>query len=649
MPTELGRDIAPLLTGDSLWGDTVTRGLVERRSDGRVVKVFEDAPQSLYASLEATACRTPGAIALVDDASDRWTFAELRILVDQFAERLTTEGIRPGDRVGLLMETSLEFCVALYAANREGAVVVPIPTKYKDAEVRSLLERSDVAVVVAEMGLAHLVPDGIRAVEPAVIAHAVAPARGLYPRQRIPDPNRDAILMYTSGTTSACKGVLLTNRNVGHAIVAYQRILNITADDSTIIPVPIYHITGMVALLGLFVHCGGTVFLHRRFDAVRVLETVRDQGVSFLHASPTVFARLLEHESEFSALPTLRAMACGAAHMPVSRLESLHRWLPGMEFRTVYGLTETASPGLIFPGDAAVSPHRGSSGRPIPGMDVALLDDKGEPVAAGQTGEIWLRGTNLLRRYDQTLSSLRPDGWLNTGDVGHANADGYVYITDRTKDMINRGGEKIWCIDLEEALRQLPGVADAAVVGIPNAIYGEVPVALIVATAGSRVDLDVVRKGLRPVVAGYMVPAAVRLAAALPVTANLKVDKRAVRKLFAETVVKGGGMSAEVRGSSSLMTPFGSASATFASREEFYSAYPFAALGWEDWPRHSGKAPLGLDVASPGDWLLTLCTPPAYADLDSAQGVLVAFDRSSGLVFVLKANATFPEAEARVS
>ena len=492
MPIELGRDITPLLNGDSLWGDTVTRGLVERRSEGRVVRVFEDAPLSMYTSLAATALRTPDAIALVDDALDQWTFAELLGLVHGFADRLATEGISQGDRVGLLLETSLEFCVALYAANREGVVVVPIPTKYKAAEVRNLLERSDVVVVVAEAGLAHLVPDAIRIVEPADITHAATAAEGLS-SGRTADPDRDAILMYTSGTTSGCKGVLLTNRNVGHAIVAYQRILDVTAEDSTIIPVPIYHITGMVALLGLFVHCGGKVFLHRRFDTVRVLTTTRDEGVTFLHASPTVFARLLEHAAEFPA-------------------------------------------GLIFPGDAGSSPFCGSSGRPIPGMDLALLDDSGEPVAVGQTGEIWLRGTNLLRRYDQPMmASLRSDGWLSTGDVGHANAEGYVYITDRTKDMINRGGEKVWCIDLEEALRQLPGIADAAVVGVPDIIYGEVPVALIVPTAGSKVDADAVRNGLRAVVAGYMVPAAVRIAGALPLTANLKVDKRVVRKLFAES------------------------------------------------------------------------------------------------------------------
>ena len=535
MQAESERDIAPLLTGDLLWDETVTKGLAELWSQGRVVKVFEDAPTSLYASLAATASRTPDATALIDDASNRWTFAELRTHTDRFADRLAGDGIGPGDRVGLMLDTSPEFCAALYGANRIGAIVVPIPTKYKETEVRSMLERSEVAIVVAADAFAHLVPDTIPVVEPAAITHCATARTGSEQAFSV-DADADAILMYTSGTTAASKGVMLTNRNVGHAIVAYQRILKITANDSTIIPIPIYHITGMVALLGLFVHCGGTIFLHRRFDALRVLSTVRDGGVSFLHASPTVFARLLEHAPEFPELPTLRIMACGAAHMPVSRIAALHQWLPGMDFRTVYGLTETTSPGLIFPVDAAASPYCGSSGLPIPGMEVAILDEAGEAVPPGLTGEIWLRGTNLLRCYDQlTTISLRADGWLNTGDVGHANADGYVYITDRTKDMINRGGEKVWCIDLEEALRQLPEVSDVAVIGIPDATYGEVPVALIVPATASKVDPDAIRQAVRQVVAGYMVPAAVRVADALPVTANLKVDKRAIRQLFAES------------------------------------------------------------------------------------------------------------------
>ena len=287
-------------------------------------------------------------------------------------------------------------------------------------------------------------------------------------------------------------------------------------------------------MLGLFIHIGGCLHLHRRFDADRVLATARDERVTFLHASPTVFALLLAASDRFPRLPHLRTFACGAAHMPVSRIRALHAWLPTMSFRTIYGLTETTSPGLVFPGDAASSVHIGASGRPVPGLDVSIRDDTGVEVAPGERGTIWLHGTNLLRRYDGIEPpTLTRDGWLDTGDVGYANEDGYVFVVDRTKDMINRGGEKVWCIDVEEELRRLPGVSDAAVVGVPHDVYGEEPAALVVPAVGDHLDPTVMHDLLRERLARYQLPRHYLVADAVPVTPNLKVDKRAIRDLFA--------------------------------------------------------------------------------------------------------------------
>ena len=204
-----------------------------------------------------------------------------------------------------------------------------------------------------------------------------------------------------------------------------------------------------------------------------------------------------------------------------------------MEFRTIYGLTETTSPGFVFPGDAATSIHCGSSGRPVPGLTVSIRDAEGAEVAPGERGDIWLHGTNLLRRYDNLETpALTADGWLNTNDVGYANEDGYVFIVDRTKDMVNRGGEKVWCIDVEEELRSVPGVADAAVVGVPHDIYGEEPAALLVPEPGLRLDPGAVEESLGTRLARYQVPRRYLVTDAVPVTGNLKVDKRAIRELF---------------------------------------------------------------------------------------------------------------------
>ncbi|PFG39048.1 fatty-acyl-CoA synthase/long-chain acyl-CoA synthetase [Georgenia soli] len=526
-----------MIVGDQLWDAAVTTGLRDVEAGGRVVRVFDDAPPSLYASLAATAARQPGDVALTEEDGRRCTFAELLAAVERFAGVLS-ERVRPGERVAFLLDTSIEFAVALYAANRLGAVVVPVPTKYREPEVESLLERAGAVLVIADRRFESLecLTGGAVPVLWADRDHvdelwSKDPARPApVPSQ---DPDADAVLMYTSGTTARSKGVLLTNRNAGHAIVAYERTLGLGAGDSTILPVPIYHITGLVAVLGLFVHIGGRVHLQRRFDAVRVLETARDEAVTFLHASPTVFTMLLQLADRFPDLPHLRSMACGAAHMPVSRLEELHAWLPGMAFHTVYGLTETSSPALVFPGDSATSPHRGSSGIPIPGLVVAIRRPDGSEAEVGERGEIWLRGTNVLRRYDGLdTPALTADGWLSTGDVGYADAAGYVYVVDRTKDMINRGGEKVWCIDVEEELRRLPGVRDAAVVGVPHSVYGEEPAALLAVDAGAAVDPGTIPAALRARLATYQIPRHYRFCEELPLTPNLKVDKKAVRRLF---------------------------------------------------------------------------------------------------------------------
>ena len=528
-----------MLTGEALWDSKTCRGLVTKEVEGVPLRVYADAPASLYGSLAGTARRQPDDVALVADDGTRVTFATLRSLVDQAAASLARV-VRPGQRVALLLDTSIEFAVAVYAVNKCAAVVVPVPSKHRESEIEALLRRSEPSLLIVERRFESLAL--IEAAPLVWFAEDRAEGYGFrrWPLADLPvsgpepDEGADCILMYTSGTTSRSKGVCLTNRNVGHAIVAYQRIFELDSNDSSIIPVPIYHITGMVALLGLFVHVGGTLYLHRRFNAKRVLETVRDEGITMIHASPTVFALLLAERGEFPSLPTLRIMACGAAHMPVGRIQALHEWLPTMSVRTIYGLTETSSPGVVFPCDAATSVHRGASGRPIPGLDVMVRTEDGSDASVGERGEVWVRGTNVLRCYDPPTEELEHDGWLNTHDVGYVNEDGYLFIVDRTKDMINRGGEKVWTIDVEEALRQVSGVVDAAVVGIPSEIYGEEVAAFVETEDGCPVPKAVIDAQLERLLAHYENPTRFVFGAHLPLTTNMKIDKAEVRRRFAE-------------------------------------------------------------------------------------------------------------------
>lgn len=339
--------------------------------------------------------------------------------------------------------------------------------------------------------------------------------------------------MFTSGTTSVSKGVVMKNYNVIHATMVYHRLCEITPEDKTIIPVPIYHVTGLIALLGLFVYSSGTVYLYRRYEAHRILECIEKNKITFMHGSPTVFGLLMDLKEEYPALPSLRMMLCGSSYMPVEKLKQLHKWLPTTEIRTVFGMTETASPGTLFPTDTALSIYPSSSGRPVPGLELKILDDDGHEVETGTVGTVYIRGANVVEYYYKMESPLfTEDGWLDTGDMGYQNEDAFVFFVDRKKDMVNRGGEKIWCTDVEDELIAFKGVKDAAVVGIPNEKYGEVAAAVVVLEKGAQLTEEQIKEEMLKEMARFKVPERILFLDAIPKTPGLKTDKKYIRTLF---------------------------------------------------------------------------------------------------------------------
>ena len=210
----------------------------------------------------------------------------------------------------------------------------------------------------------------------------------------------------------------------------------------------------------------------------------------------------------------MRMILCGSSYMPVEKLNELHGWMPDAEIRTVFGMTETASPGTLFPSDTPTGRYPSSAGIPIPGLELKILDDD------GTVGMVYIKGANVAEYYYKTDSPLyTEDGWLNTGDMGYVNDDAYVFFVDRRKDMINRGGEKIWCTDVEEELVSLKEIKDAAVVGIPDLKYGEVAEGEI-------------RSRLLEKMARFKVPERILFLKEIPRTQGLKTDKKYIRSLF---------------------------------------------------------------------------------------------------------------------
>ncbi|VEI13627.1 class I adenylate-forming enzyme family protein [Trueperella bialowiezensis] len=527
-----------MIVGDTLWPSDITADIREVKVYNRTVRTYVPGPQSLYETLADTAAKFPDKIAIYAEDGNRFTFAQVRELVDGFAGYLAQRyAITTGKRVGVLLDNGIDFITVFYATNRLGAIIVPLPGKFRRAEIDALSERARLDLVVCQPEQADWFAD-----MPVITTSSNTCAAGLpswhtpHGLEGVPMPviENDAVLLFTSGTTSLSKGVLLTNMNAVHAVRSYARVLDLSSDDTTIIAVPIYHVTGMIAIIGLFVYLGGAIHIQKRMEGRPFVKEIYTSGVSFVHASPTVFAMMLEERDRFPQLPSVQKMACGAAHMPVTRIAELHEWMPHMQFRTVYGLTETCSPAFVFPCDAATSADLGSSGMPIPGLDVMICDDDTE-LPIGEVGEIVLRGANIARRYDGLeTEALSEDGWLRTGDIGRATPGGYIYVLDRKKDMINRGGEKIWCIDVEEELRRLDGVEDACVVGVPDPFYGEVAAAAVVLRDGEETSEVELKEALNKRLARYQVPVYFRRVPAIPLTPGSKVDKRAVRALFAD-------------------------------------------------------------------------------------------------------------------
>lgn len=531
-----------MINGTNLWNRSYTSDMVEKTFSGQTYLTYPGLPANVYDTLCLSAVRDPDKTAVVDDNDHAYTYGALKDMTDQFSSYLYyISDIRPGTKAGLMMFNSIEFCVAFLALSKLGAVVIPLPSKYSRSEVLSLTAKADLQYMICDEAFYHwfvpLETSGIHLLKSGRrqggfgFSYLCAPYLGEAPS--LGRAQDDALIMFTSGTTSQSKGVIIKNYSIMHAIVSYKRIFQITDQDITLIPIPIYLVTGLVALLGLFLYSGGTVYLHKFFDAKRVLQYTKDREVTFLHAAPAVFSLLLREKENFPHLPSLRLLACGSSNMSKEKLTEIHRWLPRAVFHTVYGLTETSSPATIFPGDASTSSYMGSSGLPIPGTCFRILDDKGAELPAGQVGEIVIRGTVLLDRYYQKdTGELDRSGWLRTGDLGYFNGEGYLFIVDRKKDMINRGGEKIWSFDVENELYRLEGIDEAAVVGIPHDIYGEVAAAAVKLSPGSPLTQEQIQDMLKSRIAKYMIPARILFLDELPLTPNNKVNKGAIRRLF---------------------------------------------------------------------------------------------------------------------
>lgn len=504
--------------------------------------------QNFYQALCQQVQRRPQALALA--------FADRHISYQQFYQRVQQTMLQlsqhwqlhKGDRLLLALGNHPAFCELFFAALGLGIEVIPFSTKLKQAEAEALVRHIAPQMVFYDSNNQDWLADTqCRCVSLEAWNHLSLPD-GECPQAAI-TADDVAVMMFTSGTTGEPKGAMITHANLYAAVTAYAQCFSLSDQDSTLLAVPVCHITGLVALLALFIYLGASIWLQQRFQPAQVINTLVKERISFLHGSPTVFMLLCQHirnqqtlpdNNHPASFPYLRTIACGAGYLNAGLIKELKERFPRTAIRPVYGLTETTSPATIFPTDIWQADKQGSAGLPITGLTVMIRDDQNKSLAAGQTGHIWLKGNVVIDyywQYDGKHTARDNQGWFYTGDLGYLDKDGYLFIQDRSKDMINRGGEKIYSIELENIISLYPGVREVAVVSAASQIYGEEPVAFIVPEHHHYLTSNELLQWLKTKISRFKLPVKIIFSENLPRTHNGKINKRLLKIKLAESAV----------------------------------------------------------------------------------------------------------------
>ena len=477
---------------------------------------------------------------------------------NRLAQALRALGVGPGDRVAYLDRTAAEVVELLFAVSKLGAVIVPMNWRLAIPELSAVLADSQARVLIAGDGFAAAAADLIdrrRLITELIVVDQ--PGAGGYESwlaaHEAVDPghrgeSRDVVVqMYTSGTTGVPKGVLTTHRNLAAAAETSPR-WEFDGDSVSLTPLPMFHIGGIGwAFVGLW--NGATTILVRDFDPVAVLDLLQRRSVTNAVFVPTMLQMLCDvpdaARRDFSAL---RSIAYGASPITTTVLRAALRTFRCSLFG-IYGLTETT--GAITQLDPSDHDPDGprehllrSAGKPYPWVDLRIADPTtGAPMPPRQVGEVWLRAPNVASGYfnrpEETAAAITDDGWLRTGDGGFVDEDGYLFLTDRIKDMIVSGGENVYPIEVEEALSRHPDVLEVTVIGVPDERWGEAVTALIVRREGATAEADELVAFAREQLAGYKLPRSMEFVDELPRTPTGKVLKRQLRERYASSRVVG--------------------------------------------------------------------------------------------------------------
>jgi fatty-acyl-CoA synthase len=491
---------------------------------------------ALSSFVQFHAQRTPERLALIY-GDDTITYAEMMRRIETAAGWLAAQGIGPGHVVALLMKNSPAFLELTFALSHLGAVSLPINYRLANEEVGYILDNADARLLLCDQEFAatasglphlHLVDAAAQRNSARLASPAQPPAR-----RRATRPDDLFRLMYTSGTTDRPKGVMHSYSNFYWKSTDHVIALGLSAADRLLVAGPLYHV-GAFDLPGMAVlWVGGSLSILRDFAPELALAAIAQHRLTGAWLAPVMLGGILEHpERGAYDLESMRWVVGGGERTPEGRIRAFSRLFARARYVDAYGLTESCS------GDTMMEAGRelekiGSVGRALAHIEVEVRAPEGQRLAPGATGEICLRGPKITRGYwkdpEKTKASFFDD-WFRTGDVGHLDAEGFLYLTDRKKDMIISGGENIASSEVERVVYELPQVQDAAVIGVPDAYWGERPVAVVVVKAGQALALEALQAHCRRKLAGFKVPKQLIVRTNLPRNPSGKVLKRVLRE-----------------------------------------------------------------------------------------------------------------------
>ncbi len=539
-----------------------------REIRGVPTRVYDAAPPTMRAVWEAS--RAHGEADYLVFGEERITYAEAHQRVVRLAAYLVSRGVAPGDRVAIAMRNYPEWALAYWAIVSVGAAVVGMNAWWTGPEMAYALEDSAPRLLLCdEARLQTLLPhlDALRACAPLELvatrmegplpAGAVSWEEALAgPAEGLPDldlgPEDDVCIFYTSGTTGSPKGAVMTHRgavsnlmNLAFWATLTQRVRPnpknarfatppAKRQPTTLLAVPFFHVTGCNCCLHPVTATGGRILLMYKWNATEALRIIEREKVDSFTGVPMMSRELVEHpEFESRDTSSLAALGGGGAAVQPDLVEKIERKLERGRPGTGYGLTETCGVISVNSGDFFLDKPR-TVGPPLPVVEAKVVAEDGSPCARGEVGELLVRGPNNVRGYlnkPEATAEAFPGGWFRTGDLATLDEHGFISIVDRAKDMVLRGGENIYCAEVEAALFDHPAVKECAVFAVPDDRFGEVPGAAVVCKPGQRLSEDELRAHARAKIAAFKVPARIWfLEEDLPRNANGKFLKRALRE-----------------------------------------------------------------------------------------------------------------------